>query len=193
MAWASLDPATKQQRLSYFASKSWDHLTDYEKDLLGRKPDAKFSEGWQQLEEIYSEQANAMHLQGQNMPKGQKLALAKYVDRYYVHGFLKDFLFAQKPLYQRLQLTSIVQESKYKTQWNDLFHVAQGYARLLQGDTGYSHTSVNAVWKVYVKSPGFQQWLDSYPGFKKELSNYGPNMLNGLIKGGSASDVTTNG
>ena len=79
MAWATLDPQTRQERLSYFAAKGWDHLTNYEKELLGRKPTANFSEGWQKLEETYSEQASQLHLQGSNMPRGQKLALAKWI------------------------------------------------------------------------------------------------------------------
>lgn len=183
VAWAGLEPAVKHQRLAYFAAKGWDHLSDYEKDLLGRKPDAKFSEGWAKLEEIYAEQADQLHLQGQNMPKGYKRTLAQYVDRYYVSGFIKDFNFAQKPLYQRLQLTTIIQHSPYKTQWNALLGQAAGYAKLLAGDTGYSHTSVRAVWKTYVNSPAFQQWLDRSPGFKKELADFGPDMVKGLISG----------
>jgi len=180
MAWATLDPQTRQERLSYFAAKGWDHLTNYEKELLGRKPTANFSEGWQKLEETYSEQASQLHLQGSNMPRGQKLALAKWIDRYYVPGFLKDFYFAQKPLFQRLQLTTLVQQSKNQTQWHDLFNVAAGYAKFLVSDT-YSHTSVRAGWRSYVKSPAFQSWLDATPGFRKELDRFGPDLLNGLI------------
>jgi hypothetical protein len=181
MAWATLDPQTRRERLAYFASKSWGDLTDYEKQLLGKKASG-LSSGWQTLLDIYTSQSKDLERQGGRMPKGQKLALAKYVDRYYAPGFLQDFLFAQKPLYQRLETLSVIHDSPHREQWQTLFSYANGYHRYLQSGN-YAKNSVLQRWRDYVGSPAFQSWLSSEPGFRKELAAYGPNLLQGLLSG----------
>jgi hypothetical protein len=183
MAWATLDPATRNQRLRYFASKNWGDLTNYEKELLGVKRDDKVAEGWQTFQEAYASVSQQMHLQGDTVPSGYKLVLAKDIDKKIAPGFLKDFLFSKKPIYERLPLMSVVRDSKYKTEWHDLLSLASVYGRYLKSDE-YSKTSTRASWRAYLKSPGFLEEFQQTPrGFRDEIRDFGPNFLNMLIGG----------
>jgi hypothetical protein len=183
MAWATLDPTTRNQRLRYFASKNWSDLTDYERELLtGIKPSSSMSEGWFYFKKWYGESSDNLAVEGSRMPKEYKVTLAKYLDKYYP-GFYRDFLNAQQPLFYRLQLTDVVKDSRFKEQWRDLLKIARGtYSYIASGN--YSKTAVKAQWRTYVQSPAFLVWLDSEPGFKKELADYGPNLLNTLLTTG---------
>src|ERR1051326_3984301 len=130
MAWANMDPATRAQRLRYFASKNWSDLTDYERELITGKKQPGMSEGWQYFKQYYQDIQQKLEQQGSHVPKGYKVTLAKYIDKYYP-GFYKDFLLAGQPLYYRLQLTSVVQRSRFKGQWHTLLGLAGDYYKYI--------------------------------------------------------------
>ena len=179
MAWATLDPATRRDRLAKLASSNWDHLADYEKQLLtGRPVKGHPSEGWALLEKLYSEEQAKLPA-GDRIPKGYRLTLAKYISRYYDPGFLADFHTAAEPMYVRLKTMTVVADSPHKTAWTQLIAAAQGYQHAY-GGPGYDHAAVQDTWRRYVDS-SLAPWVNSQPAFKRELVPYGPDFLYSLI------------
>jgi hypothetical protein len=180
MAWATLDPQTRKERLSYFAAKSWAHLTSYEKELLTGKPvPASVSLAWQQIGKAVAEyrQANP----GESISSDQILAAVKSADRNPEYkGILKDYLFSVKPLYQRLEVLPLVTESPFRKNWRDVFDAARTLSTAIKSGN-YKSATLRAGWRNYVKSPAFQSWLDETPGFRKELDRFGPDLLNTLV------------
>jgi hypothetical protein len=171
MAWATLDPTTKRERLAGLASGSWDHLADYEKELLGKKVPEGTSQnwaGWTQLMEQYRQNAGMTR---SRLPKGWGETVAKYVERHGGTGFYKEYLFAQKPAFVRLaQLTPILQ-SQHHSDWVALL----GDAKVHRGDTSqYWRNYVNTWVKPQLARPENR-------AFEREVNLYGPDFLYGLI------------
>lgn len=183
MAWATLDPQTRNQRLRYFASKSWENLTSYEKELLGVKRDANTAKGWATFQEAYAAVAEQLHLAGESMPSNYKDVLAKDINKRVAPGFLVDYQFSKKPLYERVKVLDVVKDSRYKREWHDLLAVAGVYGGYLKSGE-YSKTSTRATWRAFLKSPGFLDEYNSTPlGFRREVQEFGPNFLTTLIGG----------
>lgn len=178
MAWAGLDPKTRHDRLAYFASKSWEHLTNYEKELLGKPVSPGISDAYSIIEK-----AKADYL-AQNYTSGSKeqiLGLVKQMDRDPKYkGILQDYLFSRKPLYQRLEVLPLVTHSSHQAQWHTLFSDAAIAAKGIASGN-YNSTQIRVEWRKYVKGPEVQHLLDSTPGFRREVESFGPDFLNTLI------------
>jgi hypothetical protein len=132
MAWGTLDPQTRRRKLALLSTDDWSHLTDYEKNLLGK--DTKVSRGWDNLTRLLAAYRGHIKIPGvpalppgKNLDARQKLYLAKYVEKGekgYMEptpGFLQDYLFAQQPKYRRLQVLAPIRDSAYKKEWSHLF------------------------------------------------------------------------
>jgi hypothetical protein len=190
MAWATLDPQTRRERLAYFASKSWEHLTNYEKELLTGKPVNPYtSELWAQLED--AKQSYKLAGNYNSYTTAQLKAWFLKVDRTKddqgkrpYAGVYQDFLFAQRPLVRRLEVMPLITESRYHDQWQGLFQAAKEYAKdLASPDYAGQHDELKGAWRKYVKSAPFQAWLNDSVGFRKEVDRFGPDFLNMLIGG----------
>lgn len=181
MEWAKeWDFEGRKEDVAELASRSWQSLTRFERELLGRKTDAKVVRGWQKFAEIKASEEAQLE-SGQTLGSKYErfnLDLAKHVDKT-SPGFYRDWLFGQEPLARRLQQFRPVQQSKNKADWDYVLGQAVRAASFLKRD-GYKAATVRDDWKRFVQSD-LTGWLDSRPQFKAELSMYGDNVLEGLI------------
>lgn len=176
MAWATMDPVTRKQRLAQIASAGWDHLADYEKELLtGKKKN--LSDKWAWYEKTIADYRHQYNLQGKNLPTAYKEQLAKWVDKQPGGGgFYKDWLYAQKPPALRLGLYAPIQESKHHDEWVVLLQIARPYA------TAPKTTQNRAMWRDYVNKtlkPALAR--PENKAFREEVELYGPDFLYSMI------------
>lgn len=177
--WARYDEDTRREIVADRATRPWAQLSTLDKELLGRKVDAKAAEGWRRLEEIIVEQRQQMPPGDRRFPPGHELNLAKYVDRNFAPGFYKDWLFSREPLVIRLQRFTPIQKSRFAGVWRDVLAAAASYASYLRSDD-YDKTLVRDLWRDYVRG-SLQPWADSQPGFRDEMQMYGPDVLFRLL------------
>lgn len=79
MAWATLDPKTRQERLSYLASKPLTSLADYELDLLDVKHPANVSEALAAIDK--AKQEYRAQYPGHSINRAQLLNVAKSINK----------------------------------------------------------------------------------------------------------------
>jgi hypothetical protein len=78
-----------------------------------------------------------------------------------------------------LQQFKVVQQSKHRAEWDALLGVAAPYATALASPTTDKGAARDA-WHDYVET-SLIPWVESNPGFREELSDYGPSLLYWLI------------
>ena len=138
------------------------------------------SDKWAYYEKTLANYRQAYNEQGHNLPSGYKVVLAKWIDKQPGgQGFYKDFLFAQKPLYQRLSLFTPIQHSSHHKDWVSLLGIARTYAVT---NEKASATARRAIWKRYVKDSLLPE-LDKPENrsFAREVNLYGPDFLYSLL------------
>jgi hypothetical protein len=92
------------------------------------------------------------------IPKEDKIKLAKYVDKNIAKGFYKDYLFSLEPKYHRLSYLPIITESKASKEWKELLGVARSQfayirrSRDLNYKVPYTITGIQEEWDAYAKS-----------------------------------------
>lgn len=177
MAWATMDPVTRKQRMAQIASAGWDHLADYEKELLTGKKVGRLSDKWAYYEKTLSDYRHQYNLQGHNLPTKYKEQLARWVDKQPGGaGFYKDWLQAQKPLALRIGSYTPILESKFHDDWVTLLQIARPYARAPKS------TQNRAMWRDFVnKSLKPALASPENTAFRKEVELYGPDFLYSMI------------
>jgi hypothetical protein len=187
MAWGTLDPQTRRRKLALLSTDDWSHLTDYEKNLLGK--DTKVSQGWDNLTRLLA--AFHGHIKiprdhpaapgPRSTPARSSPRQVRREGREGLHGadarLLQDYLFAQEPKYRRLQVLAPIRDSAYKKEWSHLFTDVNTLGKALHPGSGTRAERVLEVWRRYVDDAEFQGWLKSTPkGFRNELKLYGPDL-----------------
>lgn len=187
--WALKDERARSREIAVMATAGWDTLSDFEKETLGRKSTAKASYGWLvyhaiadalrgnittedvQDEDIRATLPDALPFGQRSIDSKTRRAIARHVDRYFVQGFQKDFIFSEKPKYQRLQVLPVVTKSRYAKDWNEIFQVAnQANSALVEGQI----TKVQEAWDEYART-SLIPWIqtDKPEGFQREIKLLG--------------------
>lgn len=195
LSWSMLTPQEQADHRVSIVKSDWKSLTAFDKSLLGKTSSAAVTRGWANLQRIVSAFKGQVPMPGvPELPIGQRtiarnqlVYLVKYVERGekgYLEpspGFFKDWLFAQKPNYQRYEALKPIQKSQYAPQWKHLFADANVLGSHLDGGV-YSKTDLREAWRGYLNDDEFQTWLQRTPaGFRAELDRYGPDFLPGLL------------
>lgn len=179
LGWAMKSDEERLNWISDNADASWDTLSDFEKELLGKKPAEGTSQGWVALNSIMdayrgnlrpsdlppdfpknlrSVLPNALPLGEREIAREDKIKLAKYVDKHFAKGFYRDFLFSLEPKYHRLSYLPIITKSKAAKEWKELLGVARGQfayirrSRELDYNVPYTITGIQDEWDDYAKN-----------------------------------------
>lgn len=189
MNWALKDPESRTRALATMAVTGWASLSDFEKELVGKKVPPKISHGWVAYNAITDAlrgnvtkediaDADIRAAMPDPLPMGQRSveeetrrAAAKFVDKHFAPGFYKDFLFAERPKYQRLQVLPIVSKSRYAKDWTEIFQVAN---QANKARTEGQKTLIDDAWDEYSRTH-LLPWIEEEKpkGFKKELELLG--------------------
>jgi hypothetical protein len=136
------DPNYEAKKMAALSVQSWDTLTDFEKEVVGRKqtftakgkaykPSASY--GWM----VYNAIADALRgkvtradvpgeiktliptepLENRIVTAEERSRIASFVDKFVVGGFYKDFQFQEKAKIERVKTLPIITQSKYKKLW----------------------------------------------------------------------------
>jgi hypothetical protein len=194
LAWAMKDNEDRDAQIAQMATAGWETLSDFEKELVGKRPAAGVSRGWM----IYQAVSNALrgHLSPEDvagievpygkkkeklgdilpdaLPEGQREidakyrnTLARWVDKTYIPGFYKDFLFSEQPKYRRISVLPVATKGKTSKEWTELLTTANkqyGYILAVRdGKADYTITSVKDNWSDYAVN-------DLYPYLKENAS-----------------------
>jgi hypothetical protein len=205
------EPEDRLDRIATSAVASWSTLTDFEKELLGKRPADGTSRGWMVLNAVMDGfrgnvtpddvPADLRDLipepfdnDSRTISKEHKISLAKWVDKNFAKGFYKDFLFSLEPKYRRLRVLPIINKGGAKDEWAEIFQAADSQFRLIQEsrdrnyNVPYTITGVQESWDDYAKNtlyPYLQK--NASDTFKKELELLGGvDLLRTLIADGDS-------
>ena len=188
------DPDYEQKQLAALSVQGWDTLTNFEKELVWKKPAPDVSKGWvvyNAISDGYRGKLTGDDVKGFKLPGGDlseiipkalpqgqrelskkaKIDLAKYVDKF-APGFYKDYLFSIQPKYRRISYLPFITKSPAKKEWVDLLTTANA-------EFGYIASARAAYEKG--KDPGYtitgvqDSWKDYvrttlYPYFQRRGS-----------------------
>jgi hypothetical protein len=183
---ARMSPTALKSHMTAVASESWDTLSSLDKQLLGRNVGAGVAQAWAAYKYDTSKTGLAKQPPGQRtLDAAQKLAVVKQLDADYKLGgaFVRDYLYAQQPRFQRYQHEPIYQQSANKSLWQDIFQQAATlYNAHKAGDI--SQSQMDDAWASWTSQvePIIKQ---KYPAFWHELQPYmkhSPNFLSDLVK-----------
>lgn len=190
--WARLKPEQRAAKVADWTTTGWESLSNFQKEILGKKVAPKASYGWYAFSAVTDalrgnvtaqnvddqELAAALpEATGSSVAANIKRDVAKYVDKYFAPGFYKDYLFATRPKYQRLQVLPVVTKSSSSKEWKEVFALADqswGYLSDLRqsGETGIG--AEQDRWREYVNQELYP-WIKQYgsEGFQAELELLG--------------------
>jgi hypothetical protein len=182
MAWATLDPKTRTERLDYLASKPFSSLADYELDLLDVKHPKNVSVALASIDDAVQQYRDKYP--GHSVGKAQLLQVAKEIGKqkgyegfytYYVNTLTQPRIvqFEQTTLYR--DMPSTIRQRFDQVIAKPAKEVAAGIKSSKQ--SGYYKTE----WRQAVEKQ-IQPWLDAPDNkdLKAYLEPYGPNFLNEL-------------
>lgn len=178
IAWANNTPAEQQQHLRSAATRSWGALSNFDKTLLGVKPDPVVSETWATLDRWVA-QAQAQLPVGQHLPETARAFWADTLAKR-VPAFRSDLKLSRQILADRLQQLAPVKRSPNVELWTQLLSAASGRYRQLVG-AGWSRSQAADQWRRN-DAPQLQAWVDEHPVFAKEVAAYGPSLLASLVR-----------
>lgn len=195
LAWAKMAPEDRLEKKAEYAVASWDTLSNFEKELVGKKVAPKVSYGWVVANTIMDGFRGNLTAEDvpaelrdyipEALPDGQreidrqhKLDIARYVDKNFAPGFYKDYLFSIQPKFQRIRVLPIITKSKAKDEWSELMQAAGGQYALIkrarEGTVNYTITGIQDGWDDYAKNtlyPYIQE--NSSETFRNELELLG--------------------
>ena len=194
--WALKDPEARESAYAQMVTGSWDTLSDFEKEIAGRKPAKGVSRGWLAFHAITD--GFRGNLTSEDVPdwlrdaipgsptedgtvsKEHKIQIAKWVNKHHAPGFYKDFLFSLEPKYRRLRVLPVVTKSKASKTWREIFQAAESQFRLIERSRAnnynvpYTITGVQDSWDDYAKNTLYPYLRkNASETFKKELELLG--------------------
>ena len=178
MSWANSTPAEQQQHLRSAATKSWATLSNFDKTLLGAKPDPSASQAWATLDQWVA-QAQAQLPVGEHLPTGTRAFWADTLAKR-VPAFKRDLQLSRQILADRLPQLAPIKESPNKGLWTQLLTAASSRYKALVG-AGWSPSDARDQWRRE-DVPKLQTWVDEHPAFAREVSTYGSSFLSSLVR-----------
>lgn len=181
MAWATLDPTTRQQRLSYLSGKPLADLANYELDLLGVPHPPNVSAALAAINDAittYHEQNP-----GKGLKKAQIVDIAKQVNR--TPGYQGFFVYyvnsLTEPRVKQFEQTSVYRgmPAGVKSGFGEIAQAAISVTRQMKA----GHTSYyEAQWRKAVAQQ-ITPWLDNPANkqLKAYLAPMGANFLDTLV------------
>jgi hypothetical protein len=178
MAWANSTPTEQAQHLRSASTKSWGTLSNFDKTLLGAKPDPVVSEVWSTLDKWVAD-AQAQLPVGQHLPGNARPFWADVLAKR-VPAFKRDLQLSRQILADRLQQLKPVKESPNSGLWTQLLSAASTRYKQLVG-AGWSKSQAADQWRRN-DVPQLQTWVAEHPGFAKEVATYGASFLASLVR-----------
>jgi hypothetical protein len=170
LAWAHKTPEAQAEILAGKAAKfGWAALSSFDKELLGRKAAPNTAEAWAAYQAAIADYKVNQPAEERTLKRDQLLRLAKQIDTAYP-GFLADWQFDQKPLYQRLRDLRVYRLSASKGDWQWLFAAADKLHQAVNAET-VTATSAREQWADFIRQA--RPWLQEHsPRFALELALY---------------------
>lgn len=137
--------------------RGWDTLPPVEKQLLGKTTPPKVAEAWAVYTNAITEYKLASPAGSRNLSRDQIVAVAKQVNKAYP-GFIRDWQFAQQPLYERLRETTVYTRSEAKADWSWLFDSAAKLHQSAASDGGITSSQANDAWHDFVANA--RPWIE---------------------------------
>ena len=182
MAWATLDPKTRQERLSYLASKPASSLADYELDLLGVKHPPNVSTALAAIDKATQEYRD--QYPGHSVGKAQLLQVAKEISKQRGYeGFYSYYVNTlTAPRVRQFQQTDLYRDmpAAVKSKFDQaILQPALQVAHDIK--VSKSSTYYLTQWRKAMTTQ-IQPWLDAPDNkdLKDYLAAFGPNFLNEL-------------
>lgn len=179
MAWATLDPKTRTERLSYLASKPFTSLADYELDLLDVTHPSNVSVALAAIDQAKQEY-RAQH-PGESVSKEQLLNVAKQINKQKGYeGFFRYYTqVLTAPGVRQFEQTSLYREMPEKALFDEVIRrpALEVAAQIKQGNRSYYLQQ----WAAQIDAK-IVPWLaepDQKP-LRDYLALFGPDFLNGL-------------
>ena len=187
MAWATLDPVTRRQRLAYLASANWDHLTELEKELLTGTKRKPVSQGYAYLEQAKAEYRKTYP--GESIKRSQLVAVVKQIDKQAVPGFYVDWLRGRQPLIHRFESMTLYTEAPAAVKAQFDAYIGSQAKRVVQAAASgnYNNSQLHAGWRNYVHGTGpntLTAWLNDpeQAALRRWLEPFGPNFTASLVE-----------
>lgn len=184
MAWATLDPVTRQERLSYLASKPLTDLADYELDLLGIKHPKNVSAAFSALDQALQTFREQHPGERADIPAAVK-AINKQPGYEGLYSFYVNVL--SEPRVRQFQATSVYQNmpSNVRDSFDQIASSAADVAKLIKAAKAAQDGTANqyaSQWRQIVKTK-IEPWIDlpANKQLKQYLVPMGPNFLYTLI------------
>jgi hypothetical protein len=147
-------------------------------DAARRKPDPIASEAWATLDKWVAD-AQAQLPVGENLPTGTKSYWADVMAKR-VPAFQADLKLSRQILADRMPQLAPIKQSPNHELWTELLGAASTrYKQLIAA--GWSKTDAADQWRRN-DVPQLQAWVDTHPGFAKEVSAYGATFLASLVR-----------
>lgn len=169
--WASMKPQQQADAVVRASTGPWSSLSAFDKQLAGRKVDPGTTGAWSELADLERQ----YRAKGESLTKDRRVFLAKYVDKGLglKGAFYKDYLFAQEPLYQRVQYLRIVTGSPNRDGWHDLTQRAEYFWKAVQNKQT-SAAGATTTWDNYIPE------MEAY--YQKEYPTFWHDDLQPLLK-----------
>jgi hypothetical protein len=161
--------------------RSWEHLSQLEKELLGRPVPDSVQAGWAELERLAAEWRDRNP--GKRLYREDLRKIARALNRESRYrGLLADFDFASRTPLRRFENLSVYRNSEHRARWEEILTVARQFETAMNSGR-YTKTYVRDKWEEYVKSY-VQPWLKTQPqSFQDEVESYGANFVAKLLGG----------
>jgi hypothetical protein len=181
MAWAMLDPKTRQEREAYLASKPFTSLANYELDLLGVKHPANVSAALAAIDAAKVQYRK--DYPGQSISKQQLAAVWKSLDKQPGYGGSYSYYVntLSQPRIRQFEKTSLYQEMPAKQKFDQV--IGQAALQVADGIKANGQSSYyRAEWAKAMETQ-ILPWLNlpENKDLRDYLTPFGPNFLNQLV------------
>jgi hypothetical protein len=177
--WAQMSQKAREDETRSLARRSWGSMSNFEKELAGKKVQPTVSEGWAELAKLKAE----YKAQNFTTPSSDQIvAVAKALDRRFP-GFYQDYLFSVKPKLMRFETLKPYRDMPpaAKAKFNELAGLAKQFVSAIKSGN-YSSTEMRQSWTTYVNET-IKPWLNEPDkvALRNWLEPYGPDFLSSLI------------
>lgn len=159
LLWATQTEKERQNHLSSLTNAAWEHMSNFDKELMGKKVAPHTSEAYAALEQVKSEYRKKNP--GSTITRDQVDGFMKELNKMpYYKGVLEDYFFARKPKVERFELLRPYRQmpERVKSKFDTYIgNYAKQFAKATKSGN-YDKGAISGTWKNYI-SDSILPWL----------------------------------
>jgi hypothetical protein len=177
-AWSDMPLDAQVQHRDSLYSRKWGDLSNFDKELTGRKTPRVVADGWAVYHQVVAEYKAQKGPGEKNLDRDQLVAIATQIDKGGYQGFLTDWRFANKPLAERVGALRIVKDSAFPDYWQDILGKATKVVDAIKSGAA-TREAARQAWDTWANRE-YAALKDGEPRFYAELQRY-PRIIYRLI------------